>query len=157
MDISIESAKSLLDKGIAEAQELIKDPSKIDDLLTQLEISLRDVPKVGETLSDLTLMISMVKGYITREYTEVSPKVIAVLVAAFVYMVRKKDIVPDNIPVVGIADDLAVLGLALKLCGPELAAYKEFRDGKVPAASEPAITEKTGQITIKAVRLYENG
>lgn len=130
MDISLDKAKALLESGIAEAQELIKEPSKVDDVLIQLEDKLRDVPAIGDTLSDLPLMISMVKGYITKEYSEVSPKVIATMVAAFLYLVRKKDIIPDNIPVVGIADDLAVLGLALKLSGPELDAFKAFRDGK---------------------------
>ena len=158
MDISIDKAKALLDKGIAEAQGLINDPSRVDELLEQLENKLREVPAIGETLSDLPVMISMVKGYITREYSEVSPKVIAILVGAFVYLVRKKDIIPDNIPVIGIADDLAVLGLALNLCGPELAAYREFRDGKkTEAASETEKTEETGEILIKAVKLYDNG
>ena len=149
MEFSIEAAKGLLDKGIAEAQGLIEDPSRIDDLLVQLENKLKEVPAIGETLSDLPVMIAMVKGYVTREYSEVSPKVIAVLVGAFIYLVKKKDIVPDNIPVIGIADDLAVLGLALTLCKPELAAFKEFRDGKEPAAN--------GQIRIKAVKLYDGG
>ena len=72
----------------------------------------------------------MVKSYITKEYSDVSPKVIATMVAAFLYLVKKKDIIPDNIPVLGMADDLAVLGLALKLSEPELAAFKDFRDGK---------------------------
>ena len=141
MDISIEKAKSLLDGGIAEAQELIRDPSKVDDLLGQMEEKLRDVPAVGETLSDVTLMISMVKAWITREYSEVSPKVIATLVGAFLYLIRKKDIIPDNIPVVGIGDDLVVLGLALKLCEPELTAYKEFRDGKRQTAAAEDMAE----------------
>ena len=144
MDISIDKAKTLLDSGIAEAQELIKDPSRVDDLLIQLEDKLREGPKIGETLSDLPLMVSMVKAWITREYSEVSPKVIATMVGSFLYLVRKKDIIPDNIPLVGLADDLGVLGLALKLCQPELEAYREFRDGKkseaedndIPAAPE---------------------
>ena len=143
MNIALDKAKALLDGGIAEAQELIKEPSKVDDLLIQLENKLRDVPAIGETLSDLPLMISMVKGYITKEYTEVSPKVIVTMIAAFLYLIKKKDLIADNIPVIGIADDLGVLGLALKLSEPELNAYKAFRDGKkgfaeAAEADEPA-------------------
>ena len=141
MDISIEKAKSLLDSGIAEAQDLIRDPSKVDDMLVQLEGKLREVPAVGETLSDVPLMISMVKAWITGEYTEVSPKVIATMVGAFLYLIRKKDIIPDNVPVVGIADDLGILASALKLCEPELNAYREFRDGKKPAPEADAAEE----------------
>ena len=130
MDISLENAKALLDSGITEAQELIKEPSKVDDLLLQFETKLKEVPAIGDTLADLPAMISMIKGYITKEYSEVSPKVIATMVAALLYLVRKKDIIPDKIPVIGMADDLAVLGLALKLSESELDAFKAFRDGK---------------------------
>ena len=156
MDMSMDRVRSLLDRGIAEAQELIKDPSQIDGLLVQLENKLKEVPTIGETLSDLPAMIAMVKGYVTREYSNVSPKVIAVLVGAFIYLVKKKDIIPDNIPVVGIADDLAVLGLALNLCKTELEAFREFRDAKKPEEAETLQIE-AGQIQIKAVKLYDNG
>ena len=75
-------------------------------------------------------MIAMVKGYITRQYTQVSGKVIATMIAAFIYLVKKKDLIPDNIPILGLVDDLAVLGVALKFCDPELKAYKAWRDGE---------------------------
>ena len=130
MDLTMEKAKGLLEQGMNEAQGLMQEPSKVDDLLIRLENTLSEVPTAGTTLSQVPLMISMVKGYITREYTEVSPKVIATLIAGFLYVVRKKDLIPDNLPVIGMADDLGVLGLALKFCEPELMAYKEFRDGK---------------------------
>ena len=61
-------------------------------------------------------------------YTVVSPKVIACLVGAILYMLNKKDLIPDYIPIIGIADDLAVMGLALKLSEPELKAFAEWRD-----------------------------
>ena len=136
MDFSMEKAKDLLNVGVADAQELMKDPPKVDEVLVQLENKLQEVPAIGETLSDLPLMISMVKSTISREYDNVSPKVIATMVGAFVYLVKKKDLIPDNIPVIGIADDLAVLGLALKLSEPELKAFKEFRDGKLARTEE---------------------
>ena len=36
MAISLDAAKSLLDGGIREAQNLIKDPHKVDELLLQV-------------------------------------------------------------------------------------------------------------------------
>ena len=127
--ISLDKAKELLESGIGEAQELIKNPSKVDDLLVQLEQKLSGVPVAGTTLAEVPLMISMVKSYITKEYAEVSPKVIATIVAAFLYLVKKKDLIPDNIPVVGKLDDIAVVALALKFVEPELKAFAQWRDG----------------------------
>ena len=127
MSFSIDQAQELLNKGIAEAEGVIKDPSKVDDLLAQLESKLKEVPAIGETLSDLPLMVAMIKAWIKKDYTVVSPKVIACLVGAILYLLKKRDLIPDSIPVVGIADDLAVMGLALKLSEPELQAFSEWR------------------------------
>ena len=130
MEFNMSQTQELLDRGIAEAQEVIQNPSKVDDLLVQLEEKLKSVPAIGETLSDVPLMVAMVKAWIKKEYTVVSPKVIACLVGAILYLLKKKDLIPDSIPVVGIADDLAVMGLALKLSGPELRAFSEWRAGQ---------------------------
>ena len=126
---SLDQAKEVIESGIASAQQMLSDTSEIDRLLKQLEENLRDVPKVGDTLADVPLMIAMVKGYITKQYTEVSPKVIATIVSAFVYFVKSKDLISDDLPLVGRLDDIAVLGLALKLCEHELKAFAAFRDG----------------------------
>ena len=130
MEMNMEQAREQLDKGVEEAEEVIQNPSKVDEILLQLEAKLKEVPAIGSTLADLPLMISMVKAWIKKEYTEVSPKVIACLVGAVIYLLKKKDLISDSIPIVGIVDDIAVLGLALKLSEPELKAYAEWRDGK---------------------------
>lgn len=127
---SVDKAKELLGSGMAQAQELVKDPSKIDDLLIQLEAKLKEIPKVGDMFANVPLMISMVKGYVTGSYSEVSPKVIVSLVAAALYLVKKKDLIPDNIPILGHADDIAVLMLALKLSEPELDAFDAWRKSR---------------------------
>jgi uncharacterized membrane protein YkvA (DUF1232 family) len=130
MAFSLDDAKKLVEGGIGEAQELLKNPSKIDGLLEQLEDKLRGIPVGGDLLASVPLMIAMVKSYINGSYKEVSPKVIASLVAAFLYLVKRKDLIPDNIPLVGHVDDLTVLGVALKICEPELKAFAAWRDGQ---------------------------
>ena len=139
MDFSMDQAQGLLNKGIAEAEEVITNPSKVDDILIQLEEKLSSVPAIGNTLSGLPLMIAMVKAWVKKEYTEVSPKVIACLVGAIIYLIKKKDLIPDSIPVIGIADDLVVMGLALKLSEPELKAFSAWRAAKAAGDS----TEET--------------
>ena len=137
MDFTLDNAVEALNKGVDEAQEYIKDPSKVDKILIQVEEKLKTFPVVGETLADLPVMIGMVKSWIMKEYTEVSPKVIACLVGSFLYTVNKKDLIPDNTPIIGYADDLAVLGLALKMCEPELKAYRSWREKKGKAGEKP--------------------
>lgn len=123
-------AKELLEDGFGKAQDLLKDTKKVDEVLDQLQEKLKEVPTVGGVLSNIPLMISMVKSYITQEYAEVSPKVIVTMLSAFIYLIKKKDIIPDNIPVIGQLDDIAVVGLALTFVEPELKAYELWRDNK---------------------------
>jgi len=130
MNINSDQVKERLGRGTAEAEEIIGNPSKVDEILVQLDEKLKEVPKIGETLSDLPLMIAMVKAWVTKEYTVVSPKVIACLVGAIIYLLKKKDLISDSIPVIGIVDDLAVMALALKLSEPELKAFAEWRDAR---------------------------
>ncbi len=127
MNINMDQAKNLLENSAAQAESILNDPSKVDDILVQLEEKLKEVPVIGDTLSDLPLMIAMVKGYVTKQYDQVSPKVIALLLGSFIYLVKKNDLISDKIPVLGIADDLAVLGLALKLSGKELNDFSAWR------------------------------
>ena len=130
MDFSMEQAQEVLNKGIEEAESVISSPSKVDEILMQLEEKLKAVPVIGFTLSDLPLMIAMIKAWVKKEYTVVSPKVIACLVGAVIYLIKKKDLISDSIPIIGHVDDLAVLGLALKLSEKELKAFAEWRDAQ---------------------------
>ena len=131
--MDFEKAKEAIAGLTGQAEELIRDPGKIEVLLQQLEEKIKEVPVAGEALSKLPLMISMIRSYITKEYTEVSPKVIVTLLAAILYLLKGKDLIPDKIPVLGYADDLAVFAAAFLIDEPELNAYSQWRleSGKV--------------------------
>lgn len=130
MEFSMEQAQEVLDRELKEAEEVVANPSRVDEILMQLEEKLKAVPVIGSTLSDLPLMIAMVKAWITKEYTVVSPKVIACLVGAILYLIRRKDLISDSIPLVGHVDDLAVMGLALKLSRKELQDFAQWREAR---------------------------
>ena len=123
-----EKAKEIIESGVAQAQELMSDPAKMDELLQQIKQQVADLPETFTgAMANVPLMAEMVKSYITKEYTNVSPKVVASLVAVFLYLVKQKDIIPDNVPVLGIADDLAVVAAAMKLNEAELTDYANWR------------------------------
>jgi uncharacterized membrane protein YkvA (DUF1232 family) len=128
--MDLEKAKEAIAGLTGQAEELIKDPGKIEALLKQFEEKVKEVPVAGDALSRVPLMISMIRSYITQEYTVVSPKVIVTLLAAIIYLLKGKDLIPDNIPVAGYADDLAVFVAAFMINEPELAAYAQWRGEK---------------------------
>ena len=122
MDINLDQVTSVLEDNAA-------------GILSQLQDKLKEVPGIGEPISNLLLMIDMVKGYVTKQYDKVSPKVVALLLGSFIYFVKKDDVIPDSIPLLGAADDLLVLGLALKLSEQELKDYKKWRKAQAKKQS----------------------
>ncbi len=123
-----EKVRDAINAGMTQAQDLLEDPGRIDGMLKALEVKLAEVPVAGTVLADVPLMVSMVKSYAAKSYTAVSPKVIVTMVSAFLYMLKRKDLIDDRIPVLGKLDDIAVLAFALKYVEPELKAYAAWRD-----------------------------
>ena len=133
-------ARSVIDDGMEQAKGFVENPEQMNGLLQQLQDMLSNLPETAtNAFKNVPLMVAMVKDYITRAYTEVSPKVVISLVSAFIYIVKKKDLISDNIPIVGLLDDIAVVTLAMALCEPELKAYAAWK-AKYANADEIDIT-----------------
>ena len=131
---SAEWAKGVIDDNVQKAQGFMNDPEALDGLLGQLQEKLAGLPDtVGTAFSNVPVMAQMVKCYVTREYTEVSPKVVASLIGAFLYLVARNDLIPDSIPVVGLADDLAIATVAMAINEPELKAFAAWREQQTGA------------------------
>lgn len=138
MEIDKEKIQELLNESSSKVESIMKDTAALENILQSAEQKLKDIPNIGEYAAKLPLMLSMIRSYIAKEYTEVSPKVVVSMVGALVYMLKGKDLISDKIPVIGIADDLAVLGLALQINSKELADYSKWRDEKeVKRTAEP--------------------
>lgn len=137
--------EELLGSYSEKAKDMLSEEGKVEEILKKAEETLAAIPNVGDKAAKLPLMFSMIRSYITKEYTEVSPKVVASMVGAFIYLVSRKDLIPDKIPVLGLADDLGVLALALELNKPELDAYSAWRDNRKNTVTRetPAADEKT--------------
>ena len=60
--IDVEKAKEILNSLTSQAQELLKNTSKLEKVLQQMEEKLKEIPKVGDALSRVPLMISMIRS-----------------------------------------------------------------------------------------------
>ena len=130
--VSEKDVRSILDFGTEQAEEMLNDPDMVDNLLGQVKERFAGLPStVVGALTKVPLMATMIKSYITKEYTEVSPKVIACVLGALIYLVKGKDLIPDSIPILGLVDDIAVVTLAIKLNEKELRAFEAWQLGFV--------------------------
>ena len=113
-------AQNELKKGYKKAEILLHDENKLEIFLQKIENKLTIVPIVGNALSYIPVMISMIRSYVRKEYTEIPIGSIISMISALIYFVSPVDIIPDFLPVVGYLDDAAVVAACIKLIKSEL-------------------------------------
>ncbi|MCD8197982.1 MAG: DUF1232 domain-containing protein [Lachnospiraceae bacterium] len=111
----------------AEAKELLEDEDKMERFLERLEKKLKKVPAVGDKLSDIPVLISLVRSYVKKEYTDIPIGSIIAILGSLIYFVSPIDLIPDTVPVVGYIDDIAVISFAMKMVQDDVDEYKEWQ------------------------------
>ena len=72
-------------------------------------------------------MVSLVRSYIKKEYTDIPLGVIISIVSTLIYIVSPFDLLHDAIPVIGYVDDLILLGFVLKMIHSDVDEYRKWR------------------------------
>ena len=116
-----------LKKGYDKAKKLLEDTDKVEVFLQKLEKKLKVIPKVGETFAIVPTMISLIRNYIKKEYTEIPIGTIIAILSALIYIFSPVDFVPDVIPGAGYIDDALVIGACLKLVSSDVKDYEKWR------------------------------
>lgn len=120
-------AKAELEQGYAQAQELLREPDKMERFLQKLEKKLKHIPLLGKEFKALPILISLLRSYFKKEYQEVPVGTLLAVVSALIYFLSPIDGLPDFIPLMGYSDDAVVLGICWKLAQSDLKEYIEWR------------------------------
>ena len=72
------------------------------------------------------LLVRLVKAYASGEYRGVQLKSIVAVIAVLIYFVSPIDFIPDFLPVIGIADDMALIVWLMKSLSDEILKFSEW-------------------------------
>ena len=127
--------KIVQDDDIKKEFEERKKNTTEDDLKKALEHEdeIKEKSKKGALAKfweDIQLMFSLLKDYWSGDYREVSWGTIASIIVALLYIFSPIDLIPDFIPVIGLADDAMVVALCLKLIHEDIEKYKRFKNNQ---------------------------
>lgn len=120
----------VLEKNISKAKNLLQDKEKIDGFLIDLEVKLSKIPKAGKYFADVPIFILLVKSYLEKEYTKIPLGLILAILASLMYVLSPMDLIPDFVPILGYADDAAMIAIVYKLVHDDLQEYKDWRQDK---------------------------
>ena len=126
-NLSEDQVKEALESGYGQSEALLNDKDELDNFLYRLEQKINDMPFVGKKFSMIPVMISLVKNYVQGKYTTVPYGTILAVLSALIYFLSPIDIIPDFIPLAGYLDDMAVMGLCMKMVNTDIESYDEWR------------------------------
>ena len=116
-----------LEENKDKAKAFLDDDAKMEKLFRDFEVKLKLVPKIGKRASDIAVLLSMMRAYIKKQYTDVSMGTILLAIGGLLYIVAPTDIVPDFILGTGLLDDAAVLGVILQAMHIDIKKYKKWQ------------------------------
>ncbi len=106
-------------------------PSDIAGLFARAEELTRRIEEeklLERYVDEVKLTYQMLGDYWTGRYRQVPYWVIATVAVALLYLLSPVDLIPDFIPGLGVLDDIAVLGICLKLIAREVEEYRKWRE-----------------------------
>ena len=92
---------------------------KLKDKATQENLQRNFVPKVN-------LFIRMIRAYASGAYRELPKNALIKLAGAIIYFVMVIDLIPDFIPILGFADDMAVILWVYKSIEEQMDLFQEW-------------------------------
>lgn len=81
---------------------------------------------VRDVKEQLLLMIRFVRAYATGAYRDVAIKSMATIVGVLVYFISPLDLIPDVLPILGIADDVALVVWMFNVLEKEIAKFSDW-------------------------------
>ena len=126
--LSEEEVQARFDKSKEKAKKLLEDKDKMDRFLERLEKKLKHIPVVGGILSEIPVLVLLVKAFIEKKYLEIPIGSMIAIVGALLYFLSPLDLFPDILPAIGLVDDAAVLTLAFKFVHDDVVEFKTWRE-----------------------------
>ncbi len=86
---------------------------------------------LGRFVEDARLLISLVKDYRAGRYRALPWWALAAIAFALLYVFDPIDLLPDALPVIGVLDDAAVVGICLTLVEQQIQEYKHWKSHNI--------------------------
>lgn len=110
-----------------EAKELLENMDKMERFLEQLERKLSKFPKVGKYIASIPMLISLIRSYVKKEYTDIPLGSMIAIIGSLIYYLSPVDLIPDIIPGVGYLDDATVITSVLVLIKDDVEQYEKWQ------------------------------
>ncbi len=116
-------------KATGKAGRYASNSSKLYNLAQQVYTKTRDgdfKSGAAEAKEQVFILVRLIRAYASGEYRKLPWKSLLSIVGVLIYFVSPIDFIPDFLPVVGMADDLALVFWLFKSVSGDLTEFAEW-------------------------------
>ena len=107
-----------------------KDVNTVVNKEHELEAMVKGKGPLGQYWDDIKTLMAMIKAYSKGEYKEIPWLSVAAITVTLIYVLTPTDLIPDVIPVVGVIDDAAVVGMCIKMVRNDIDTFRQSVQGE---------------------------
>ena len=111
--------------AITKARELLKDPDELRKFIDRVKARATKL-KGTDLWEPLMACVRLLRADVQRKYTDIPWQSLLLITAAIVYFLMPFDLIPDFIVGLGLIDDLALMGWALRSVKSDIDAFREW-------------------------------
>ncbi len=116
--------------ALKKAAGVATNPDKIADLLGSVTEKMSGMDgqkqRVTEFFDKVKTMMRMLRSYISGEYREIPWKSLLMIIGALLYFMMPIDMIPDFIPLTGLADDITIVFLVFGSINEDIENFLEY-------------------------------
>lgn len=116
--------------AIKKAAAIATNPEKISDLLGSVTEKMSGMDGQKQRVTDffdkVKTMMRMLRAYISGDYREIPWKSLVLIIGTLLYFMMPIDMIPDFIPITGLADDITIVFLVFGSINEDIEAFLEY-------------------------------
>jgi uncharacterized membrane protein YkvA (DUF1232 family) len=121
-------------KALRKAAGIASNPDKISNLISSVSEKLSDMDENKKRVSGffdrVRTLLRMLRAYINGEYREIPWRSLLMIIGALIYFLMPLDLIPDFIPIMGLADDISIIFLVFNSINEDIEAFLEFEQNQ---------------------------
>ena len=123
-----EDVEGEVERFARRAERYREDEAAREDLLRRVREKAEGA-SLGDAFEDVLTFIRMIRAYFAGRYREIPWRSVALMLGTLLYLLTPIDLIPDFIPVLGYADDVAVVAFVLRVIQEDIERFREWERG----------------------------
>ena len=120
--------------ALKKAAGIASNPEKISDLIGSVSDKLSDMDenkkRVSGFFDKVKTLLRMLRSYINGEYRQIPWRSLLMIIGSLLYFLMPIDLIPDFIPITGLADDISIIFLVFNSINEDIEAFLEYEQSK---------------------------